>query len=54
MADEPCRAPSPVCRAKEALYQSQWEAKLSAAEDEDERHFRMLLESLGACSVFEE
>lgn len=39
---------------KEALYQSQWEAKLSAMEDEEERHFCMLLESLGASNVFEE
>ncbi|XP_075886248.1 EF-hand calcium-binding domain-containing protein 4B isoform X2 [Nelusetta ayraudi] len=39
---------------KEALYQSQWEAKLSAMEDEEERHFCMLLESLGASNVFED
>lgn len=45
---------SPACRIKEALYQSQWEAKLSAVEDEEERHFCMLLESLGASSIFEE
>uniref|UniRef100_A0AAX7SWL3 EF-hand domain-containing protein n=1 Tax=Astatotilapia calliptera TaxID=8154 RepID=A0AAX7SWL3_ASTCA len=40
--------------AKEALYQSQWEAKLSGVEDEEERHFCMLLESLGASNVFED
>lgn len=45
---------SPAFRIKEALYQSQWEAKLSAVEDEEERHFCMLLESLGASNVFEE
>ncbi|XP_023130463.2 EF-hand calcium-binding domain-containing protein 4B isoform X1 [Amphiprion ocellaris] len=44
----------PVFRAKEALYQSQWEAKLSGVEDEEERHFCMLLESLGASNVFED
>uniref|UniRef100_A0A3Q0R4A6 small monomeric GTPase n=1 Tax=Amphilophus citrinellus TaxID=61819 RepID=A0A3Q0R4A6_AMPCI len=44
-------APGP---AKEALYQSQWEAKLSGVEDEEERHFCMLLESLGASNVFED
>lgn len=44
----------PAFRTKEALYQSQWEAKLSAVEDEEERHFCMLLESLGASNVFEE
>uniref|UniRef100_A0A3B5BM13 Ras and EF-hand domain-containing protein-like n=1 Tax=Stegastes partitus TaxID=144197 RepID=A0A3B5BM13_9TELE len=37
-------APGPIFRAKEALYQSQWEAKLSGVEDEEERHFCMLLE----------
>uniref|UniRef100_A0A3Q3MTZ7 Calcium release activated channel regulator 2Ab n=1 Tax=Labrus bergylta TaxID=56723 RepID=A0A3Q3MTZ7_9LABR len=41
-------------RAKEAFYQSQWEAKLSGVEDEEERHFCMLLESLGAINVFED
>lgn len=45
---------SQVLGRKEALYQSQWETKLSAMEDEEERHFCMLLESLGASNVFEE
>uniref|UniRef100_A0A3B5MEH4 Calcium release activated channel regulator 2Ab n=1 Tax=Xiphophorus couchianus TaxID=32473 RepID=A0A3B5MEH4_9TELE len=44
-------APGPVLKAKEALYQSQWEARLSGVEDEEERHFCMLLESLGASNV---
>ncbi|XP_069020846.1 EF-hand calcium-binding domain-containing protein 4B [Embiotoca jacksoni] len=44
----------PVVRAKEALYQSQWEAKLSGGEDDEEKHFCMLLESLGASNVFED
>ncbi|XP_030006187.1 ras and EF-hand domain-containing protein isoform X2 [Sphaeramia orbicularis] len=46
--------PGPSLRAKEALYQSQWEAKLAVVEDEEERHFCMLLDSLGASNVFED
>ncbi|XP_034382244.1 ras and EF-hand domain-containing protein homolog isoform X2 [Cyclopterus lumpus] len=48
------QALGPAFRAKEALYQSQWEAKLSGVEDEEEGHFCMLLESLGASNVFED
>lgn len=54
MVDDQNQAPAPTFRIKEALYQSQWEAKLSGEEDEEERHFCMLLESLGASNVFEE
>ncbi|CAI5636090.1 unnamed protein product [Oreochromis niloticus] len=54
VTDDQNQAPGPVFRAKEALYQSQWEAKLSGVEDEEERHFCMLLESLGASNVFED
>lgn len=54
VADDQNQASSPMFRTKEALYQSQWEAKLSGVEDEEERHFCMLLESLGASNVFEE
>lgn len=54
MTDDQNPSPGPGFRAKEALYQSQWEAKLSGVEDEEERHFCMLLESLGAGNVFEE
>ncbi|KAM9846021.1 EF-hand calcium-binding domain-containing protein 4B [Aulostomus maculatus] len=54
VTDEYNQAPGPGFRAKEALYQSQWEAKLSGGEDEEERHFSMLLESLGASNVFED
>uniref|UniRef100_A0A3Q2CRA6 Calcium release activated channel regulator 2Ab n=1 Tax=Cyprinodon variegatus TaxID=28743 RepID=A0A3Q2CRA6_CYPVA len=50
----PTQSPGPVFKAKEALYQSHWEAKLSGVEDEEERHFCMLLESLGASNVFED
>lgn len=39
----------------EVLYQTQWEAGLARGEDdEEEKHFCMLMESLGANSVFEE
>uniref|UniRef100_A0A8D3C658 Calcium release activated channel regulator 2Ab n=1 Tax=Scophthalmus maximus TaxID=52904 RepID=A0A8D3C658_SCOMX len=45
----------PEVSTREALYQSQWEARLSGGEDgEEERHFCMLLESLGASNVFED
>uniref|UniRef100_UPI0037E77DD0 EF-hand calcium-binding domain-containing protein 4B isoform X2 n=1 Tax=Semicossyphus pulcher TaxID=241346 RepID=UPI0037E77DD0 len=54
VTDDQIQAPASVFRAKEALYQSQWEAKLSGVEDEEERHFCMLLESLGASNVFED
>ncbi|XP_008398856.1 ras and EF-hand domain-containing protein isoform X3 [Poecilia reticulata] len=54
VTDDQTQAPGPVLKAKEALYQSQWEARLSGVEDEEERHFCMLLESLGASNVFED
>ncbi|XP_070848338.1 EF-hand calcium-binding domain-containing protein 4B [Chaetodon trifascialis] len=54
VADDQNQAPGPVFRAKEALYQSQWEAKLAGVEDEEEGHFCMLMESLGASNVFED
>jgi len=57
LADDlsPAPAPAPGLRVKETLYQSQWEAKLAGAGDEEEeQHFCMLLESLGASNVFEE
>lgn len=39
----------------EVLYQSQWEESLARGdEDEERRHFAMLMESLGGNSVFEE
>uniref|UniRef100_A0A8C5ADE2 EF-hand domain-containing protein n=1 Tax=Gadus morhua TaxID=8049 RepID=A0A8C5ADE2_GADMO len=38
----------------EAMSQSQWETKLVASEDEEEKHFCMLMESLGASNVFED
>ncbi|KAG7257079.1 hypothetical protein CRUP_027729 [Coryphaenoides rupestris] len=48
-------APAPGLRVKETLYQSQWEAKLAGGGDEEEeQHFCMLMESLGASNVFED
>ncbi|XP_061571223.1 EF-hand calcium-binding domain-containing protein 4B [Cololabis saira] len=47
-------ASGPAAKAKETLYQSQWEARLWAGEDEEEGHFLLLLESLGAGNVFED
>ncbi|KAG7214917.1 hypothetical protein INR49_005192, partial [Caranx melampygus] len=45
----PCKSPS------EVLYQTQWEeSQARGAEDEEEKHFSMLMESLGANSVFED
>ncbi|KAK1906142.1 EF-hand calcium-binding domain containing protein 4B [Dissostichus eleginoides] len=54
VTDEQNPAPGHGIRAKEALYQSQWEAKLSGVDSEEEGHFCMLLESLGASNVFED
>ncbi|KAI5098068.1 EF-hand calcium-binding domain-containing protein 4B, partial [Silurus meridionalis] len=36
------------------LYQSEWENKLSVSEDDEEKHFCILLENLGASNVFED
>ncbi|KAJ8249936.1 hypothetical protein COCON_G00231520 [Conger conger] len=36
------------------LYQSQWEEKPAGSEEEEERHFSMLMESLGAGNVFQD
>ncbi|CAL8358121.1 unnamed protein product [Lota lota] len=44
----PCKGRS------EAMSQSQWEIKLVASEDEEEKHFCMLMETLGASNVFED
>ncbi|XP_054475361.1 EF-hand calcium-binding domain-containing protein 4B [Anoplopoma fimbria] len=44
------------CKSQsEVLYQTQWEESLARGdEDEEEKHFCMLMESLGANSVFED
>uniref|UniRef100_A0A8C9ZDF8 Calcium release activated channel regulator 2A n=1 Tax=Sander lucioperca TaxID=283035 RepID=A0A8C9ZDF8_SANLU len=46
----PCKSPT------EVLYQTEWEENLPRREDEDEeeKHFCMLMENLGANSVFED
>ncbi|XP_076014960.1 EF-hand calcium-binding domain-containing protein 4B [Genypterus blacodes] len=55
VADDQTATPGPGLRSKEALYQSQWDARLCGGEDEEEeKHFCMLLESLGAGNVFED
>ncbi|XP_030649971.1 ras and EF-hand domain-containing protein homolog [Chanos chanos] len=50
--DESVAALSP--KVLEALYESQWDEELTGNEDEEERHFSMLMESLGASNVFED
>ncbi|XP_077565813.1 EF-hand calcium-binding domain-containing protein 4B isoform X1 [Stigmatopora nigra] len=54
VSEDPIRTTGASFRTKEAFYQSQWDAKLSRVEDEEERHFCMLLDSLGASHVFED
>ncbi|XP_065139582.1 EF-hand calcium-binding domain-containing protein 4B [Paramisgurnus dabryanus] len=41
-------------KRSESLYESQWEEGLSAGEDDDEKHFNMLMENLGASNIFED
>ncbi|XP_052388137.1 EF-hand calcium-binding domain-containing protein 4B [Carassius gibelio] len=38
----------------EVLYESQWEERLSRGEDDEEKHFCMLMDNLGASNIFEE
>ncbi|KAG9335198.1 hypothetical protein JZ751_005550 [Albula glossodonta] len=51
VGEEPAAPPQ---SPPEALYQSQWEERLAGNEDDEERHFCMLMESLGASTVFED
>lgn len=45
----------PLCKSPaEDLYQTQWDGLRQREEEEEEKHFSMLMESLGANSVFEE
>ncbi len=44
----------PSQKVPEALDQSSGDKPLSEDEDDEERHFSMLMESLGASNVFEE
>uniref|UniRef100_A0A8C8I4B9 EF-hand domain-containing protein n=1 Tax=Oncorhynchus tshawytscha TaxID=74940 RepID=A0A8C8I4B9_ONCTS len=48
IAKEPTQGPP------DSLYQTQWEERLVGSEDEEEKHFCMLMESLGASNVFED
>ncbi len=47
--EEPVSANSP-----EVLYESHWEEKPSRGDDDEEQHFCMLMENLGASNIFEE
>ncbi|KAM9815096.1 EF-hand calcium-binding domain-containing protein 4B isoform 1-T6 [Syngnathus typhle] len=49
MGDKPHCVKSP-----EVLYRSRWEESTVTSEDEEEKHFSMLMESLGANNVFED
>uniref|UniRef100_A0A673ZZQ8 Calcium release activated channel regulator 2A n=1 Tax=Salmo trutta TaxID=8032 RepID=A0A673ZZQ8_SALTR len=48
IAKEPTQGPS------DSLYQTQWEERLVGSEDEEEKHFCMLMGSLGDSNVFED
>ncbi|XP_002667614.6 EF-hand calcium-binding domain-containing protein 4B [Danio rerio] len=41
-------------KSPEMLYESQWEERLSRGEDDEEKHFCMLMENLGASNIFED
>ncbi|KAL0968504.1 hypothetical protein UPYG_G00267730 [Umbra pygmaea] len=45
---------SPTQGRPDSLFQTQWEERLAGREDDEERHFSMLMESLGASNVFED
>ncbi|XP_008291518.1 ras and EF-hand domain-containing protein homolog [Stegastes partitus] len=54
-AEEGTGEKKPSKSLPEVLYQTQWEESLAKGEEEEEeKHFSMLMESLGANSVFEE
>lgn len=55
-AATPKPAPGHVSQpiSSDTLYQSQWEDKLNVNEDDEEKHFCILIENLGANNVFEE
>lgn len=48
-AEESLSRPTP-----EVLYESQWEEGFTGGEDDEEKHFCMLMENLGASNIFEE
>ncbi|XP_039506405.1 ras and EF-hand domain-containing protein homolog [Pimephales promelas] len=41
-------------KSPEVLYESQWGERISRAEDDEEKHFCMLMENLGASNIFED
>uniref|UniRef100_A0A8C1FAL8 EF-hand domain-containing protein n=2 Tax=Cyprinus carpio TaxID=7962 RepID=A0A8C1FAL8_CYPCA len=41
-------------KTPEVLYESQWEDRHSRGDDDEEQHFCMLMENLGASNIFEE
>ncbi|KAK7160450.1 hypothetical protein R3I93_008180 [Phoxinus phoxinus] len=52
---EPHAGEEPISRkSPEVLYESQWEERISRAEDDEEKHFCMLMENLGASNIFED
>ncbi|XP_056335016.1 EF-hand calcium-binding domain-containing protein 4B [Danio aesculapii] len=52
---DPHGGEQPVSRkSPEMLYESQWEERLSRGEDDEEKHFCMLMENLGASNIFED
>ncbi|KAM9480849.1 EF-hand calcium-binding domain-containing protein 4B isoform 2-T2 [Clarias gariepinus] len=55
-AATPKPAPGHVSQpiSSDTLYQSQWEDKLNVNEDDEEKHFCILMENLGANNVFED
>ncbi|KAK7891571.1 hypothetical protein WMY93_023534 [Mugilogobius chulae] len=44
---------SPVNGSAETVYQGRWEERLVGPDDEEEKHFSMLMDSLGANHIFE-
>uniref|UniRef100_A0A4W5P051 Calcium release activated channel regulator 2A n=1 Tax=Hucho hucho TaxID=62062 RepID=A0A4W5P051_9TELE len=52
IAKEPTQGPTQG--PPDSLYQIQWEERLAGSEDEEKKHFCMLMESLGASNVFED
>ncbi|XP_052008897.1 EF-hand calcium-binding domain-containing protein 4B isoform X2 [Xyrauchen texanus] len=41
-------------KTPEVMYESQWEERLSSGENDEEKHFSMLMENLGASNIFED
>ncbi|XP_051580555.1 EF-hand calcium-binding domain-containing protein 4B [Myxocyprinus asiaticus] len=41
-------------KTPEVMYESQWEERVSGGENDEEKHFSMLMENLGASNIFED